>query len=305
MDDPARASPIGALLRGYPNRALRPGHNVMTLKTLSEMPREAAEAAIRRLCATVPMADGMTLCRVLGRYKMFADNADFGLSPHLMLDGFWEMWVTDAMLRSVRPGMVAVDVGANLGYFTFLLAEIVAPEGRVHAFEPNPRSLRLLARSVPLNTGGDRITLHPQPLGARSGEAVRLVIPPGEPKNAHLSNIPPTGQPGEAESHELLTVSLDDAMGEERVDFVKIDAEGAERQIWEGMQRIVARGQPMTIFLEFAADRYTAPDTFLAEFAAHGFRLARIDRRAGIVGVTERDVLSEPGHLDQMLALSR
>jgi hypothetical protein len=43
---------------------------------------------------------------------MYVDSQDFGLSPHLMLDGYWEMWVTEALVSLVRPGMVVADIGA-------------------------------------------------------------------------------------------------------------------------------------------------------------------------------------------------
>jgi FkbM family methyltransferase len=281
------------------------GYRQMTPKLLRDMPREDAEAAVRRLCMAVPMADGMVLCRVLGRYKLFVDSADFGLAPHLILDGFWESWVTEAMLRTVVPGMVAVDIGAHVGYYTFLLADLVGPGGHVHAFEPNPNTMRLLARSMDLNTTPDLLTLHAAPLTARSGEPVRLVVPRGEPKNAHISVQQAQDLPDGAQAYDLTSAALDDVLGEQRVDFIKIDAEGAERDIWQGMGRILARGEKLTIFLEFASDRYAAPEHFLAEIAAGGFRLARIDQRDGIVPVTAAEVLAAPGDVDQMLALSR
>ncbi|HEY4595480.1 MAG TPA: hypothetical protein VIJ02_03700, partial [Thermoanaerobaculia bacterium] len=48
--------------------------------------------------------------------------------------------------EQVEPGMVVFDVGANLGFYTLLLADRVGPQGRVHAFEPDPLSCELLRR---------------------------------------------------------------------------------------------------------------------------------------------------------------
>jgi len=291
-------------------RLRRPGLRLMTLEALHGMRRHRAEAAIRHLCATVRLDDATTLCRVLGRYKMFVDTADLGLSPHLMLDGYWEMWVTEAILATVRPGMVAVDAGANLGYFTLLLADIVGREGRVHGFEPNPHIMRLLDRSVRLNGFAGRVRLHDAPLAASSGLPVRLVVPAGEPKNAYLSPHPPGAEPPCAEppgalGHDLRTLCLDDAIGEGRLDFVKIDVEGAEREVWRGMRRIVARGQKLAIFLEFVTERHPSPDAFLAEFAASGFAIARIEPKRGMARVSAREILAAPADQDQMLALTR
>jgi FkbM family methyltransferase len=270
----------------------------MSLRMLRATPREAREAAVRRLCATAAMGDGATLCRVLGRYKMFVDDQDFGLAPNLMLDGYWESWMTEAVLTRAADGMIAVDVGANVGYFTLLLADCVGAAGHVHAFEPNGRIRDLAARSLALNGLAARVTLHARPLGARSGDAVRLVVPANQPMNGHLA-------PADGAAPPLRTITLDDALGGGRVDIVKIDAEGAEYDIWRGMRTIVARGEPMTILLEFTPSRYADPAGFLAELEGAGFALSRIDPRRGVARVSAQAVLRAPATLDQMLALVR
>jgi len=53
-------------------------------------------------------------------------------------DGFWESWVTVAVARHLQAGMCCVDVGANYGYYTLLMASFVGPEGRIIACEPIP-----------------------------------------------------------------------------------------------------------------------------------------------------------------------
>ena len=143
---------------------------------LLTQPRRRSRARIRRLCQTARL-DDCVLCRVLGRYKMFVDAGDNSLAPHLMLDGLWEMPVTEAVLRSVSQGMTVVDVGANYGYYTMILAELVGPGGRVFAAEPNPRMMSLLDRSVAVNGFADRVTPVAQPLWAHASETVVLHVP--------------------------------------------------------------------------------------------------------------------------------
>ena len=156
------------------------------LGELRTYPRARNEAAVRSLCQNAYLGDQTALCRVLGRYKAFVDTADTGLSSHLLLDGYWEMWVTEALLGFVREGMVAVDVGANLGYFTLLLADLCGSSGRVHAFEPNPALLDRLRRTLAVNGYGPRTRVHGVPLSDEDGRAVELVVPGGEPKNGHI-----------------------------------------------------------------------------------------------------------------------
>ena len=144
--------------------------------------RAAAEGMMRARCMVVPVDPVTALCRVLGRYKMYVDLRDTGFAPHLMFEGYWEYWITDFMWRNVKPGQVAVDVGANHGYYTVLLSDLVGPEGRVHAFEPNPRLAALLDLNVAVN--GFWHVANPQAaaLGEADGGVPEVVVPNRDPK---------------------------------------------------------------------------------------------------------------------------
>lgn len=291
-----RRGPLGMVLEG-----LRPAGTLFDLGDLRRRPRHLNEAVIRQLCANAYLGDHNALCRVLGRYKMFVDTTDIGLSSHLLIDGYWEMWVTEAMLGFIRGGMVAFDVGANLGYFTLLLADLVGAAGRVHAFEPNPVIRQRLAHTVAVNGFGGHTTVHGEPLSAEVGERVRLIVPDGEPKNAHI--LPEERAAGFGVP--LLTTTIDEVVGDGPVDFIKIDAEGAELAIWHGMRRLLGRGRPLTVFLEFNPGRYEDPAGFLADIRAHGFALAAIDPLAGVTPVDPASILARQSEEDWMLVLAR
>ncbi len=81
----------------------------------------------------VYLGENLALTRVLDRFKMYVDARDISLAPHLLLDGYWELWNTKVFRQLLRPGMHVVDVGANVGYYTLLAAAGVGPRGRVHA----------------------------------------------------------------------------------------------------------------------------------------------------------------------------
>jgi FkbM family methyltransferase len=277
-----------------------PGHDLLRLVDLKQGPRSLNQSAIRKLCSTAYVGDETILCRVLGRYKMFVDATDVGLSSHLMLDGYWEMWLTEALAQVIKPGMVAVDIGANLGYFTVLMADLVGPSGSVHAFEPNPAMAKRLIKSIDVNGFRQWVTLHSDPLGSEDGQELFLVIPPAEPKNAHLTRhaiagaLPVTLR--RFDSHPAL---LD-------ADVIKIDVEGAEREIWRGMAGLLERREkPLTIFLEFAPIRYDDPAAFLDEIEAHGFSLGDVDLTGGVRVRTREEILTAPPRVDQMLVLMR
>ncbi len=264
-------------------------------------PTHAHEAAIRRLCHAVPVSPDTALCRVLGRYKMYVDLADQGLSPHLLLDGTWEMPTTRALACRVREGMAAFDVGANLGYYTILLAELVGATGHVHAAEPNPAVMARLRSTVRLNGFDSRVTLHASPLAALPGEEVVLHVPAGLPQNASLHGGPDEG----TLAHVLRTTTLDEIVGDRPVDFVKIDAEGAEQSIWQGMARLLARRAPLTALVEFTPNRYADAPGFLRRLLETGFSLSIVAPDGEVRPIGFDAVLAGPGHVDRMLVLER
>ena len=57
--------------------------------------------------------------------------SDLMLGPRLILDGFWEAWVTLAIGRHIQPGFHCVDVGANYGYYSLVMAAAAGATGRV------------------------------------------------------------------------------------------------------------------------------------------------------------------------------
>ncbi len=188
------------------------------------------------------MAGSVGLCRTIGGRLIFVDTRDFTLSPHLMTTGFWEIWITQAMARVLRPGMVAADVGANLGYYTVLMAEAVGADGLVFAFEPNPAIAALLDRTVSIN-GYARTTVDRRAASDRSGQTVHFHVPAGAPMNASIVDAPG------GLTTPVQTVTLDDALPQ-RVDFLKIDVEGAEYHVWQGLAKTVAANPGIKIFLE-------------------------------------------------------
>lgn len=228
---------------------------------LATLPRPELEDAIRRAVQTAYLGDGLVLARILGRHKIFLRSADRGFACHVMLDGYWEMWLTQFLARHVKPGMTAIDVGANFGYFTLLLGDLVGADGHVVAVEPNPEAASLLQESVLLNGHRTRTKVVPHALGAKTGRGW-LYAPDGEPKNAAL--VADENMPG-GRTVEVATLTLDEvALDYARVDLVKIDAEGGEEGIVAGMRQLIARDRP-AIVLEFNAARYADPRRFLDE----------------------------------------
>jgi FkbM family methyltransferase len=280
-----------------------------TLLTLDDLraggPRTALQAAIRARCQTVTIDAHTVLCRVLGKYKFFADSRDVGLSPHLMLDGYWEMWCTEFMLRRIRPGQTVWDVGANLGYYAVLMADLVGPQGRVVALEPNPRLALLCERSLALNGFWHTATVRRAAATDRGDATLRFRAPITDPKNGHLlfGSAPPPADEQDDDTLEVAvrTVRLDD-LAEGPVDFIKVDVEGAEDRVWAGMQGVLDRSPDITVLMEFNAFRCQAPETTLREIAAR-FPLRELGFDAELHPMTIADILTR--REDTLLVLAR
>lgn len=276
----------------------QPGE-IFDLGNLTRRARYINERQIRAAAQTVPLADSV-LCRVLGRYKMYVSADDYGLSPHLMLDGYWEMAVTETMMDFVGAGMVALDVGAHLGYYSMLLSDLVGAEGRVISMEPNPKLGTLLERSISVNGFDGRTRRLGNAVAARSGDTVMLHVPHGYSQNGTLH----WGGDERSQGFEVTTLTVDDIVGDGRIDFLKIDVEGSEQQVWQGMRGILARKQPLAIILEFNPDRYADPRGFLNEIISHGFAIAQIHGHGR--EPTDPDMLLQPPtNIDRMLVLAR
>jgi len=77
-------------------------------------------------------------------------SAGFALTANLLADRY-EEGTTLLFKRTLQPGWVVADVGAHVGYYTLLAAQIVGSEGRVFSFEPDPTNFSLLRRNIELN----------------------------------------------------------------------------------------------------------------------------------------------------------
>jgi FkbM family methyltransferase len=278
--------------------------NYYDIWRLLHYPRTENEAEIRALCRSNYLGDHVSLCRVLGRYKMFVDTQDIGIASHLLMDGFWEMWVTEAMLRLVRRGSVVADVGANLGYFTLLLADLTGPEGRVLSFEPNPKLGALLDKSLQVNGFAGFTDLHRIALGAGESQ-LRLEVQDSSPGGGRVL-LPGARRSDHTTSEVTVPVRrLDTIEHALAAEFIKIDVEGFEQQVWHGMTGILKQKKPLTIFMEFTVQRYDDPQGFLDEVLAYDFSLAIIDPFGGIRPIGRDELFAMPHNIDHMLVFQR
>ena len=143
-------------------------------------------------------------------------------------------------LRSVlRPGMNAIDVGANIGYFTLLMSGLVGANGHVLAVEAEPDTFQLLRANIELN---DLRNVSAVPVAAH--RAAGLVTITRNPHNHGGSSAVHTW--ADWSTAPVQAVRLDDVLNPDLpIDVVKIDIEGMDHAAVEGLERTLARWRPL------------------------------------------------------------
>ena len=151
----------------------------------------------------------------------------------------------------LRPGMICLDVGANLGQFTVHMASLVGPAGRVLAFEPLPHVAERLRGHVAANGVGDVVEIHGVALSNANGSCV-FHHGDAQIENQGLASLLDQRHPDLSQQTEVETVRLDDFVerhGIARIDCMKIDIQGAEPLLLEGAARTLTRMGP-DLFVE-------------------------------------------------------
>jgi FkbM family methyltransferase len=274
-------------------RSARPAARLLELAEIATLPRGVLEESCRALASPTYLGERTALCRILGRYKIYCDTHDVTICAHLLLDGYWETWLTQFMARFVQPGWTVADVGANYGYYSLLLADLVGEDGRMVAVEPNPKAAELLRRSLFLNGFAARSRICDVAGGAADGGTATLLVPERMTGGAALEGVMPWDLP-DVVRHDVTVATLDALLTEERrIDFLKIDVEGSEERIVDGMERIFERGRPPMV-LEFNPTRYPDARAFLRRLVTLYGSLREIDFGGRAVAVDFERVLAEP-----------
>lgn len=185
------------------------------------------------------------------------ENCRFSLEPSfssivtrvLLTQGEWFEDEISFCKHFLRPGMNVIDVGANVGVYTFLAAHRVGPTGSVIAIEPTTSCLQCMRKTISASSLEDVVFLIEAAAGDHEG-TVQLQ----EERASVFNSIGDSKQRPEQVSNDgkvvnLITLnSVWRSRGEPQIDLIKIDAEGAEEQVVSGGLELLAAGHPIIIF---------------------------------------------------------
>jgi FkbM family methyltransferase len=174
-------------------------------------------------------------------------NLESCISQSIVQFAVWEPSTTHLLTDLVRSGMHVLDIGANFGYYTLLLARQVGPTGHVWAFEPVKRFRDQLEWHVNRNGFDGRVSIVPYGLSDRS--STMTITGDASSATLHLTTPTPADRTDDIALHALDDVAAD--LGIRRLDFIKIDIDGHEPCFLRGAQRTLSRFHP-PMALEFA-----------------------------------------------------
>ncbi|MBI4575116.1 MAG: FkbM family methyltransferase [Planctomycetes bacterium] len=180
------------------------------------------------------------------------------LEWHLYFFGHYERWLEDALRRILRPGSVAVDVGANIGYYTLRMASLVGEGGNVFALEPNPKAYGRLLENLNINRFRN---VRPFPMALSDSHGVFKLHSYGGAdgdlvSTFHEGNLQsprkavPVADRG-IHSYDVEGTTLDELLGPRevpRLDLVKVDVEGHELRVLRGAEGTLRAYRPHVIF---------------------------------------------------------
>jgi FkbM family methyltransferase len=194
--------------------------------------------------------------------------------------GVFDLSVSETLFRLTDPGDLALDIGANIGHMTSLLAARVGPSGRVIAFEPHPdiaEQLRDNVRRWESAPGCGPIDIREVALSASGGVATLLMKQEWEWNQGSASLEREPGYDEELAGRSVPTARLDEVLrGERAIGVAKVDVEGHEHAVLEGAEELLRAQRIRDIVFEDFDD----PPTRVARLLeAHGYTVFSLDHR--------------------------
>jgi FkbM family methyltransferase len=163
--------------------------------------------------------------------------------------GCHEPHLTSLVLPFLKPGMTVFDIGANIGYYTVLMARRVGVAGMVHAFEINDHVIELLEENIRF-ANIRNVKIVKRAVANTTGQREFFVPAVGDEGEGSLKK---SNRYEAVTTVKVPSVSLDDYVKQNeinKVDFIKIDVEGAEYEVFEGARNLLSSNERPVIMFE-------------------------------------------------------
>lgn len=214
---------------------------------------------------------------IVGKHKMYSNSLDRTIALYLWKFSALENFEAKIMEKFVKKGMCVLDIGANLGYYSLIFANLVGKNGKVYAFEPEPSNYRLLVKNIKANNYKNIISF--QKAVSDSSGRIKLYISE-EHKGDHRTYDPGDGR----HAINIQAITIDNFCGNKiKPDLVKIDTQGTEFSIIKGMEKTIKRNSEIIITCEFWPSAIAKcginPEESLKKLQHYGFKVFLINEK--------------------------
>ena len=235
----------------------------------------------------------------------FELDLNFGVYPDIcMAYGLYELTTIRLMKRVLKPGDHFVDAGANIGYLSLYAAKYVGKNGLVDAIEPEPSNFVRLESHLKLNHLSDRVTCHECALSDHQGKVTLYRWPENDPHHNHGCTSLFTDHSETANPISVPCTTLDELLDGKIPKLIKMDVEGAEPMMVDGMAKTLSAKNPPILIGEL-----NPTQARIAGFAPHEWicRVMDIQPRYKVYTIGSKikrrklDSLGELGQINLML----
>lgn len=171
-------------------------------------------------------------------FKFYFNTSDREMGVRMALKQY-ECEVVQLLEKIIKKGDRCIDAGAQTGFYTLHMANIVGSGGKVYSFEPNPKTYRLLEKNVAVNDYNSRVECHNLGLSDQD----RTIVA------SEVSNMYIVGSNIEGGKETRMKVVCGDNFINDKINFIKIDIEGSEPAAISGMAKLIRDSKPI-IFSE-------------------------------------------------------
>jgi FkbM family methyltransferase len=176
------------------------------------------------------------------------------IGQRIALDKY-EPYETELILRQAKDCNVVIDVGANIGYYTILLAKKIGNNGKVFAFEPDSTNFSILEKNIKANKLKNVVSIK---AAVSNKNGAHYLYKSEDNLGDHKLSPPQSSFKKEKVLKEKIrTIRLDDYFKklEQKINLIKIDTQGWEPEVFLGAKKIIGKDKPI-IFFEYSPASY-------------------------------------------------